>query len=300
MVLVWIVSVSSIATAQRAATPAETTFVLDWPAGAEATVVASRVIQNPFRGSTISSEARFSMTVTRAAGTTTLTSRDLSLAPIRERMAEDALHAALVATMYLPSATLTRTGGVGALVDPGGSRRAIESAVASALPEETRAGPLWEMVSGAWSSDRALEASARSTIEMMLASLASRSLVPGRSVEATGASELIVSGVRVSQRGTLQMVRTLPCFDGDAPDRCAEVTMRTVPDPAALARIAEAAGLGSLEMSMDAVLVTEPRTLLPHRCEVRTRRRYAIPVGGATRQIEELEIRTWRFTYRAR
>ncbi|AKF05132.1 hypothetical protein DB32_002281 [Sandaracinus amylolyticus] len=147
IVLVWIVSVSSIAAAQGAATPAETAFVFDWPAGTDATVVATRVIQNPFRGSTISSEARFSLAVTRAAGTTTLTSRELALAPIRERMAE-------------------------------------------------------------------------------------------------------------------------------------------------------AAGLGSLEMSMAATLVTEPRTLLPHRCEVRTRRRYAITVGGATRQMEELEIRTWRFTYR--
>ena len=291
-------AVSALASAQDAERSRETLFVFDWPAGARADVVASRTLENQLRRSRTHSEARFELAVSRTGPATTVTSRALSFSPIRERLEEDAANAALVATMYLPSLELTRDGALAGVRDPDAATGEIEGALAQAVPEVVRSAPVWQLAASSWSTPPAIEAAAAGIVGTLTSSLAGRTLVVGRPLEGEGASELIVQGIVVPQRTTLALERTLPCFQGDAADRCAEVTMHSVPDATVLGGLARRIGMRSLEVTMSAVLVTEPRTLLPHRCEVRTRRAYAVEIEGVVRDIVELETRTWVFTYR--
>ena len=298
LALVFAITASAAhASAQRA--PRETRLIFDWPGGAEAEVVATRSLENRLRGSTLRGEARFALTTSRTGGATAVTARDLRIAPIREQLDLDAANVAMVAMMALPSMTLTRTGSLDELTDADSAQHQIAAALERAVPASVRSGAAWAAVASMWSTTPAIERSATGTLEMLLTSLTSRSLVAGRAVEATGASSLIMSGLVVRQRGTLQLNRALPCFEGDASDGCVEIAMRAVPeDPAPLARMAEAAGLAGLQITTEARIVTEPRTLLPHRCEVRTRRLYSITVDGSPHEVEEIENRTWAFAWR--
>ena len=291
-----VIASAAHASAQRA--PRETRLTFDWPGGAEAEVVATRSLENRLRGSTLRGEARFALTTLRTGGATAVTARDLRIASIREQLDLDAANVAMVAMMALPSMTLTRTGSLDELTDADSAQHQIAAALERAVPASVRSGAAWAAVAPAWSTTPAIERSATGTLEMLLSSLASRSLVAGRAVETTGASTLVMSGLVVPQRGTLQLNRALPCFGGDAADGCVEIAMRDVPQEAALARIAQATGLAGLQITMEARIVTEPRTLLPHRCEVRTRRLYSITVDGSPHEVEEIENRTWAFAWR--
>jgi hypothetical protein len=273
-------------------------FVFAWPDEAEVDVVATRSLAHSLRRSTFRAEARFSFRISRSGATTTLSSQGLVVAPIREQLQEDTVHSSFVAAMFLPSVTLDRDAELVDLLDPSSSQNEIDVALERAVPEATRRGQLWQRASMMWAGTSALERNARELLRTIVSGLPGRTWPIGTTFRSTTSAAVDGSGVAVPHEATARLEAEVPCRAGERSDGCVRLVTHAVPDPAVLAQIGAAVGAQRMTVSRDATLITEPQTLLPHRCEIRSRRTYSAAITGTVRDIEEVETRTWVFTYR--
>jgi hypothetical protein len=146
----------------------------------------------------------------------------------------------------------------------------------------------WELVAGAW---------------------AGRTLRPGEPVaHRFPASVPLLPGVPALLDVELSLVGRVPCEEGEAELRCVELAWRGVPGEraraAALERVrgsqvegADPAAIEGLRAGLEAHLVAEPDTLLPHRMRVQEELR--LSVRQANGDVEEVVDRSddrYRFT----
>jgi hypothetical protein len=121
----------------------------------------------------------------------------------------------------------------------------------------------------------------------------------------------LAPGLRARQEMRFSARRRVPCGAGEREARCVELTLRTSSDAGALASAAAAilpslAGAGvsippdevrEIAAEAEALVVTEPATLLPHRLvwTKRLRATWGTPDGLATAEREERSEYEWRY-----
>jgi len=176
-----------------------------------------------------------------------------------------------------------------------GLERAVD--ILGADDEESRA-----------SSRLALERIAALDWELMVGAWAGRSLIPGQPVSYQfPAAVPLLPGVPALLDVEVALAGPAPCEEGEGAARCVELTWRASPGPraraAAVERVQGARGEGApplavegLQASMEARLVAEPDTLLPHRLLVREELRLGVrqPGGDVEEMVDRSEDR-YRF-----
>lgn len=121
----------------------------------------------------------------------------------------------------------------------------------------------------------------------------------------------LAAGLRARHEVRFSARRRVPCEAGEREARCVELTLRTSSDPGALARAAPeilpalAKGGGSIPREevreiaaeAEALVVTEPGTLLPHRLvwTKRLRATWGTAEGLASAEREERSEYEWRY-----
>jgi len=179
-----------------------------------------------------------------------------------------------------------RTDGLDEAVELLGARD-DEARIASRVALERIAALDWELLAGAW---------------------AGRSLRPGEpAAHQFQASVPLLPGVPALLDVELRLVGRVPCEEGDAEPRCVELAWRGVPGPGARAaaveriRGAQEPGAAPLELedlraTIEARLVAEPETLLPHRLRVAEELRLTVrqPGGDAEEVVDRADDR-YRF-----
>jgi hypothetical protein len=158
------------------------------------------------------------------------------------------------------------------------------------------------------SSRVALERISTLDWELLVGAWAGRSLRPGQPVayQFPGAVPLL-PGVPALLDVEVALAGRVPCEEGEAASRCVELSWRAAPGPRARAAAVERiqgsreAGAPPLELDglqarLDARLVAEPDTLLPHRLVVREELRLAVrqPGGDVDEVVDRSEDR-YRF-----
>ncbi|HET8539520.1 MAG TPA: hypothetical protein VFL83_06580 [Anaeromyxobacter sp.] len=117
---------------------------------------------------------------------------------------------------------------------------------------------------------------------------------------------MALPGSTVRIRVEARAARWLDC-PGPRKGRCVELTMRSRPDREDVARVLAAlmeklgaprqavqGALGELATTMDATVVTEPSTLVPHRVEVKRTTDVTGPAGEALSRVDE---QRWTYAY---
>jgi len=154
-------------------------------------------------------------------------------------------------------------------------------------------------------SRRALERIAALDWELTAGAWAGRTPTPGRVEAREYAGSLpLLPGVEARIEVEQTLVGPAPCVAGEAPPQCVELAWRGAPDrssrAAAVARLRGEAGEGGsgvvlqdLDGSLEARLVAEPGTLVPHRLIVREELRLTVrqPGGDALENVERTEDR---------
>jgi len=116
----------------------------------------------------------------------------------------------------------------------------------------------------------------------------------------------LIPGIPAAMDAEYGLEGLVPCEEGEAQRRCAELTyrMRAAPTGKAdlLRRLAAglpqgAPGVVDVAASSESILVTDPRTLVPKRLTVRQELRIRLRMGdGTEREVEERSLDEYRFT----
>ena len=121
----------------------------------------------------------------------------------------------------------------------------------------------------------------------------------------------LVPGMTAKYELEFSAQRWVPCVAGQKEPRCVELTLRSVPEAAALPRITSAlvtrlAGpevklpteaIQQLAIVNELVLITEPNSLVPHRLVWTKSVSLAMKEGEQTRKLEQLDRREYDYRY---
>lgn len=275
-------------------------FALDWPSGVAFTVDVSREVfrsagDDGPRAAGARGEASWSSEVTRDGSTIAVRSHDLSLHVARGDQPEDRLNAVLVAGTFLPSARFSADVDGLELIDGPSSGDLLRRAVEEVTPRSLRALRSYVMIELLFdgTSER-LRRQASNTLRP-ITSLAGRTLAQGV-VEEGSDEHASAMGIDVVQATRTRLVGVAPCFEGDAPDACAIVTIDAAFDVSRLAALApDDAEIRSMQGTT--TLLVEPSTLLPHRVVVEKTTDYSITLDDGARALGDTEVLTWLFHY---
>jgi protein required for attachment to host cells len=119
----------------------------------------------------------------------------------------------------------------------------------------------------------------------------------------------MIPGAGVKMVSEFRVERRTSCSGVATGDDCVEIRLVSRADPDAvreiLAQFTEqllaTPGVGiafeSFEMENELVLVTEPRTLRPHRVRLSKRMKGVVAAEGERGEVSQIEVRTYRYTY---
>ncbi|GAO01405.1 hypothetical protein [Anaeromyxobacter sp. PSR-1] len=284
------------ATPVRAEPPTpEVALTFAWPAALDARFELHRVRRQPGQPER-SVEGRFTGRFEgRAAGKELrLGYRDMEGA---EAAGLDGATRALLRSLERITAVIDGDGG---LVRLEGMDRAVElmGGMVADLPESTR-GELMRIAPAAMQKDFS------ETWSMLVAFWSGGSLEPGATYELKAdAPVAVLPGERIRMETRYSLRRVLDC-PGAKGRRCVELWFRSAPEPKDVERISRAmfeklkvggatAGMGPPSVIAEAVLITEPDRLVPHRLEVTRSTKVATPDGTVH---ERVDSSTWTYRY---
>ncbi len=91
----------------------------------------------------------------------------------------------------------------------------------------------------------------------------------------------------------LRLDRRVPCTTGESDEKCVQLVLRSAPHPMDPTRSGAANGRPPVQIEDEAVLITEPATLLPH--QITTRQQLSIELPAGTRHVKMETTKVWQY-----
>ncbi len=267
----------------------------DWPDGARGRVHGERTLERSL-GATLRASLAYRIEVGRAGDETQIHTGQLEIARITERNEAEAVNAAGVIDVFLPS-SVALSDRVERLADFDASRHEIEAAFEPALAASVREGRTWHRLEALWTDRSALTRATASKWDWLVGGFVGRDMLLGEVASLNGSSTTALTAEALETSGDLTAVGRLPCFEGDAVDGCVYIESRTQVAPETTARMGESLNVAGLTMQMRSAIVTEPDTLLPHYAQLVLIRSFTVGEGDAARPVTETETKTFRFAW---
>lgn len=271
------------------------TLTYAWPDGARAQVSGERRLDRSV-GNDLEARLRYRLDVERAGDETVLSTGQLSIERIEAELLPDQVSASGVIDLYFPSLATLPTR-VERLTDHEATRHVIDDAFEEAVPSSARAAPAWHQLEALWVDRLALLRATASKWDWLVAGLVDREMILGETGALEGSSTAALTAQPVQTTGEITAVSTLPCFEGDAPDRCVWIESETEMAEEAAAQMAEGLEVSDLSMTMRSVIVTEVDTLLPHYATLVSERTFTVGEGEAAQEVTETETKVFRFRW---
>lgn len=276
-------------------------WAFDWPDGLQANVVGRRsVTRNGRLAFDITST--WDLDVGRNAEELVLTTSNYEIEPISVQPAEEAVNAALVIQMLLPSMRIGPDGAFRSM-EYEQTRTELDAALEASVAPAVRAHPAWEIV-GTVLQRQAAEAFVQNNWMSLVASFVGKDMNFGEVIEVTSPNTIPIGGGQLELESHYTAIGRTPCFEGAPSDGCVRVRFDSVAPPDQLRVLVESAASelpGPIpllrELRFEGVLVTEPNTLIPHAMTLNKFVRAEMP-GGV--ELAEEELREWRFRYDGR
>lgn len=276
-------------------------WAFNWPDGLQAHVVGRRSVTRNGRP-VFDINSTWDMNVERSPSELVLTSSNYEIEPISVQPAEEAVNAAFVIQMLLPSMRIGADG-VFRSMEYERTRAEVDAALEAAVAPAVRAHPAWEIV-GTVLQQQAVEAFVQNTWMSLVASFVGGEMNFGEVIEVTSPNMIPIGGGQLELLSHYTAIGRAPCFEGDPSNDCVRVQFDSVAPPDQLRVLVESAARelpGPMpllrELRFEGALVTEPETLVPHTMTLTKFVRAEMPGGG---EFAEEELRVWRFQYDGR
>lgn len=281
------------------ASTADVRWTFAWPDGLRAHVTGRRSLARNGRH-VFDATSSWDLQGHRSAAGYVIEGSNLAIEPIDFRPEEEAVNAALVVQMLLPSMTTGPRGDFRSM-DHASVRREIESALEAAVAAPVRAHPAWDIFEMLL-QPQAIEASAHNNWMSFVEGFANQEMMFGETVEAASPVTMPIGGELVHLGSRYRAVGRTACVEGGPPDACVRVDFESDVPVEELREIFEraAAQLPQYspilhELRFTGTLVTEPNTLVPHTMTVTKFTR--VGMAGERRTFTEEEVREWSFRY---
>ncbi|MFT5356174.1 MAG: hypothetical protein ACI9KE_003397 [Polyangiales bacterium] len=290
------------ATTPTPATSSDVRWAFDWPDGLRAHVVGRRSVTRNGRAA-FDVNSTWDMHVERNDLELVLTSSNYEIEPISVQPAEEAINAAFVIQMLLPSMRIG-TDGVFRSMEYERTRTEVDAALEAAVAPAVRANPAWEIV-GTVLQRQAVDAFVQNNWMSLVQSFVGGEMNFGEVIEVTSPNAIPIGGGQLELLSHYTAIGRAPCFEGAPSDDCIRVQFDSVAPPDQLRVLVDSAASelpGPIpllrELRFEGTLITEPNTLVPHTMTLTKFVRAEMPNGAG--EIAEEELREWRFQYDGR